>query len=199
MLPVLQANSSNVWSVSTSWASISVTSRRRSNMFMSTVPFLVTICFRLNVFSFSLGGSNAVFRSAKGSAICFLGSWPPGFRLPASPPVAFKAPALSERGRPPLAVPPRLRFRSSCAWPPLCPVPPKPLAPGASRLTVRLSRPIPGMSEAVGGASSRDEKARFAVTGRRVPPLEPPSPSLLSSRIFIRAFSIFRIVALSMV
>mmetsp|Transcript_119032 Transcript_119032/g.384355 ORF Transcript_119032/g.384355 Transcript_119032/m.384355 type:complete len:292 (-) Transcript_119032:753-1628(-) len=37
-------------------------------MFIRTVPFLVTICFRLKVFSFSLGGSNAVLRSAKGSA-----------------------------------------------------------------------------------------------------------------------------------
>mmetsp|Transcript_72359 Transcript_72359/g.233893 ORF Transcript_72359/g.233893 Transcript_72359/m.233893 type:complete len:215 (-) Transcript_72359:900-1544(-) len=67
MLLVLHAYSNNVCSVSTSQALMSVVSKRRSSMFMSTVPFLVTICFRLKVLSLSLGGSNAAFRSAKGS------------------------------------------------------------------------------------------------------------------------------------
>mmetsp|Transcript_43313 Transcript_43313/g.68645 ORF Transcript_43313/g.68645 Transcript_43313/m.68645 type:complete len:229 (+) Transcript_43313:856-1542(+) len=39
-------------------------------MFIKTVPVLVTICFRLKVLAFSLTGSKAVFKSAKGSDFC---------------------------------------------------------------------------------------------------------------------------------
>mmetsp|Transcript_28952 Transcript_28952/g.62994 ORF Transcript_28952/g.62994 Transcript_28952/m.62994 type:complete len:240 (+) Transcript_28952:840-1559(+) len=51
-----------------------VVSSKRSNMFIKTVPVLVTICFRLKVLAFSLTGSKAVFKSAKGSDFCCSGS-----------------------------------------------------------------------------------------------------------------------------
>mmetsp|Transcript_78240 Transcript_78240/g.253986 ORF Transcript_78240/g.253986 Transcript_78240/m.253986 type:complete len:213 (+) Transcript_78240:753-1391(+) len=84
MLLVLHAYSNNVCSVSTSWASTSVVSRRRSSMFMSTVPFRVTICFRLKVLSLSFGLSKALFKSAKGSLMECSGDFtglPPGNNL----------------------------------------------------------------------------------------------------------------------
>lgn len=84
MSPELHAYSSKVMLVSTSTASISVVSRRRSSMFMSTVPPLVTICLRLNVFSFSRGGSKAALRSAKGSRASGRGSLERMLRLGAT-------------------------------------------------------------------------------------------------------------------
>mmetsp|Transcript_50739 Transcript_50739/g.147247 ORF Transcript_50739/g.147247 Transcript_50739/m.147247 type:complete len:262 (+) Transcript_50739:657-1442(+) len=190
MLPVLQANSSSVWSVSTSCASISVTSSSRSSMFMSTVPFLVTICFRLKVFSLSLGGSKAVLRSAKGSAICRgLCSW--DLRRPPFVGEACTSPLFS-RSRPRLPLVERVWVISSCTLPPRPPVLPRPPVP-----TLPAETPSRGVLSSPPGSSSKEEKAKFAVTGRRVE-LEPPSPaSLLSNRIFMRAFSILRIVALS--
>mmetsp|Transcript_7145 Transcript_7145/g.21807 ORF Transcript_7145/g.21807 Transcript_7145/m.21807 type:complete len:275 (-) Transcript_7145:763-1587(-) len=181
MLPVLHANSSSVWSVSTSCASISVTSRSLSNMCISTVPFLVTICFKLNVFSFSLGGSNAVFRSAKGSASCFLCSWMAGFL----PVVLPRTGPLWEWARPLPEPCVKLRDNSWVRLPPMLPGLP-------TRPWLLLGR-LPSGVAFVGTS-----KARFAVTGRALPLALPPSGSELRSRIFIRAFSIFRTVALSM-
>mmetsp|Transcript_68132 Transcript_68132/g.149671 ORF Transcript_68132/g.149671 Transcript_68132/m.149671 type:complete len:229 (-) Transcript_68132:808-1494(-) len=157
MLPVWQAYSNRVCSVSTSLASISVVSNKRSNMFISTVPFLVTICFKLKVFSFSLCGSKAVFRSAKGSAAvgCVRTSW---VLI-----LGFCAVGAGE------------------AWPPLC----------------RRSAGCVWVSRGSSATSKVEAKARLAVTGRYCTKPASTAASAPKSKIFIKAFSIFLKVILS--
>mmetsp|Transcript_72238 Transcript_72238/g.174993 ORF Transcript_72238/g.174993 Transcript_72238/m.174993 type:complete len:291 (-) Transcript_72238:799-1671(-) len=197
MFPVWQAYSSRVWWVSRSYASMSVVSSSRSSMFMRTVPFLVTICLRLNVFCFSRGGSNAVLRSAKGSASCTRASLvfcggscrPPEAWRPCWPPSAGEE-ALCPR--PPVPV------LCSC---PLSPRPrPRPTDSAGAEPPVPWCLPllpggVPDSWPAPSRGSSTGMKAMFAVTGRRLAVLSPDSTP--RSRIFISAFSIFRAVTFS--
>mmetsp|Transcript_57827 Transcript_57827/g.181575 ORF Transcript_57827/g.181575 Transcript_57827/m.181575 type:complete len:287 (+) Transcript_57827:663-1523(+) len=193
MFPVWHAYSRRVWWVSRSTASMSVVSSSRSSMFMRTVPFLVTICFRLKVLCFSRGGSNAVLRSAKGSGVC------PRASLPGTCPMSS---CIAEGCRPCCE---SESEGEEALWPrPGCrpPVPDRwwrPLAPMLPRLPGRL--PSCGAAPAclpllLPGRElpSVDEKARLAGTGLK---FEPSLESTPMSRIFMRAFSIFRAVTFS--
>mmetsp|Transcript_57566 Transcript_57566/g.154207 ORF Transcript_57566/g.154207 Transcript_57566/m.154207 type:complete len:273 (+) Transcript_57566:529-1347(+) len=181
---------------------MSVVSRSRSSMFIRTVPFLVTICFRLKVFCFSRGGSNAVLRSAKGSASCTRASR--DFRplsscmaLGCLPPVAPSEGVDALWPMPGCIAPPPVRFR--------CPLSPSPrrLAPmsgGAEEPVPPWALPpLPGgvMVSWSRGPSSAGKKAMFAVTGRSVCALSPASTP--RRRIFMSAFSIFLAVTFSKV
>mmetsp|Transcript_75614 Transcript_75614/g.208613 ORF Transcript_75614/g.208613 Transcript_75614/m.208613 type:complete len:264 (-) Transcript_75614:768-1559(-) len=170
---------------------MSVVSSNRSSMFMRTVPCLVTTCSRLKVVCFSRGGSNAVFRSAKGSAICTrvsrvlggidapLRSWP--FENPAAEPCDCPKPAWDcVRCIPLVSATEVVRPAPGCC----CDV----------------DRPLPGRlpeaswPAAPCSASSAGVNAKFAVMGRALEsvPVSPPR-----SKIFMSAFSILRMVTFS--
>mmetsp|Transcript_28713 Transcript_28713/g.79025 ORF Transcript_28713/g.79025 Transcript_28713/m.79025 type:complete len:425 (+) Transcript_28713:745-2019(+) len=153
-----------------------VVSRRRSSMVINTVPWRVMICFRLKVLNGSLGGSKAVFRSAKGSLISTRDALCVDSGL--CPAELLRPAVLSSGSRSSLVVVASTAMAMGC-W-----------SSGAS------SSEFLDSLAACSSASKVGARARLACTVCGAT----SSPSTFSSdmiSIFVSAFSIFRMVAIS--